>query len=241
MEYLTAWQNLIYLIPLMVGILIAIGTAFGMELGGGDHDMDADTDLDADVDVDIDVDADHDVDHDHDGDHDTDSWFMQTLASVFGVGRVPITMLVMAGGFIFGITGLAANAFLEPVLPAWMYGFVSLGIAVLVTMVLLGRVSKAIAGLMPKTETSVVSKRGLIGCVGTANRPIAPGEMRFNLVYDQHQTQHKIACVVAEETSVPADGKFIVMDYDREKDIYTVMPEEAAMAMLAETETQAKA
>lgn len=63
------WQNLVFLIPLAVGLIFAIGTACGI---GGDHDHDIDADHDLDLDHDIDVDADVAVDHDLDLDHDVE-------------------------------------------------------------------------------------------------------------------------------------------------------------------------
>jgi hypothetical protein len=63
------WQNLVFLIPLAVGLIFALGTAAGI---GGDHDHDIDADHDLDLDHDIDIDADVAVDHDLDLDHDVE-------------------------------------------------------------------------------------------------------------------------------------------------------------------------
>lgn len=215
MDYLLSWQNLLFLIPIAAGLLLAIGTAMGFG-GEAEHDVDADADADADTDA------------DGDGDSDNDSVGDKAL-SLFGIGRVPLGIILMTAFLIFGCVGVASNAFLAPLLRApVLYGLVSLGVAFTAMVLLTGRVARLVSRLMPTTETYTVSKNDLVGVSGTLVLP-ATATSGLAQVYDHDKNLHQIICV-SSEGDLPKGSEILVIDYSAEKGVYTVVKNPAADA-----------
>ena len=215
MEYLLSWQNLLFLIPIAAGLLLAIGTAMGF---GGEAEHDVDTDVDADADADA----------DGDGDSDGDSAGDKAL-SLFGIGKVPLGVILMTAFLIFGCVGIASNAFLAPLLRApVLYGLVSLGVAFVTMVLLTGKVARLIGRLMPTTETYTVSKDDLVGVSGTLVLP-ATATSGLAQVYDHDKNMHQIICI-SSEGELPQGSEILVIDYNSDKGVYTVVKNPAADA-----------
>src|SRR4051812_37822692 len=138
-QTLLAWWNLIFVVPFGLALVyLGLYTLSGVSFGEADADVDADADMDADADVhaDADVDADADAhfhaDADADADADTDAdahadvdsdadseaaatsatghvSFHLAAMSFLGVGRVPVSMVLMVLLMTWGATGFIAN------------------------------------------------------------------------------------------------------------------------------------
>src|SRR5690554_5847451 len=119
LDFLLAWWNLIFAVPFALGLLymglyIATGITFG------DGDVDADAEVDADVDGDVDADAEADGDADHDAEHHAPGPLASAM-ELLGVGRVPLSLVLMVLVLTWGLIGTIVNRLLWPVLPGeWM-------------------------------------------------------------------------------------------------------------------------
>ena len=186
MDWILGWYNLIYLLPLGTALLYLITyAATGVTFGDVDADVDMDADVDVDMDADVDVDADVDApashgdllgdvhgaahgDHELDGDGTPSKSLSATVLSLFGVGHVPLSILLMVLFFSFGGIGYVLNDLLaEPIGVPWMV-LISLPAAVVGSLGLTMLLGTALAKYMPMNETSAKRRSSLVGSRGVA-------------------------------------------------------------------------
>jgi hypothetical protein len=185
MNDLLAWYNVIFYVPLLTGIcFIAIA---GM--GGGDAGIDADADIDVDADADTDLE---------------DSLVGRAL-SIFGIGKCPLSIVIMTSLMIFGGSGLILNRLILP--------FFSLIGAFIVTMVLTRIVATTIGKIMPSTETYTVGPEHIMGLSGTVVIRVTKDFGQIHVI-DHLNTLHKLKCkTFPEAPSIPSGKKALVVDY----------------------------
>ncbi len=196
----------------LVSLLLG-GSLLGM---GGDTDVDIDLDLDADFDLDPEFDLDPDLDLDGVGGDGAEIDSAATpigLASWLGFGQVPF--LIWVGSFLlaFGLGGVFVQSLMMRTigfaLPAGLAG-----LAMAVPAVgFARRFARTFARLLPKTETSAMSKnhlgrrRGVIS-QGTAARG-RPAEVR---VLDRNGNTHYLrAEPLRDDQEFPAGTEVLVM------------------------------
>jgi len=205
MDHLLAWQNLVFYIPLAVGLILVFGSAFGGHDTGADHDVD------------------HDVDHDHDGGtkghvdtaHDHETTFVMKALSLLGIGRVPLTLVLMIMSFLFGGFGMISNGVLSAIgLPAWLYGPISIAVSSVVTLTLTGKAAQLLNRFMPTTETYRVSRHDFAGCTGTLLQPANPTD-GYAQVKDHEGNVHNVKCRTIRG-ELPKGGDILVIEYDEE-------------------------
>jgi hypothetical protein len=114
-EWLLHWWNLIFLLPFGLALMyLALYTLSGVTFGDGDldHSFDADHDLGADAGHDLEADHDMDADHDPGNDGPASGHASGPLAALswLGVGRVPLSILLMVLLLTWGVVGFVANA-----------------------------------------------------------------------------------------------------------------------------------
>src|SRR3989338_4168903 len=185
MTWLLAWQHLIFLIPLGFGMLLVFGAASGL-IGHGDVDVDHEFHV---AEADHDVVGEHDVAQDgHDGAHAHDvhdRGFMSRALSLFGIGRVPLSIILTTASLLWGGVGLAAGFLAEPALGVgFISGVLAVAAAWLTMTVGTGSLARLVARVMPTSETYRVTKRDLIGRTGTMLFPIAPQSTGYVQVND---------------------------------------------------------
>lgn len=205
MDSWLAWHNLLFLLPIVVGALLAVGAV----LGGTDGAGDADGDFDAEADTHADADSDHD--HDVAG--------HPSLITLLGLGRVPLTILLMLWLLLFGALGVSLKAALGFSSPSVSTAIAAV-VSVPVTLVVTGFVARGLSRLMPSTETYAATKAGLIGLSGTAELEVN-GEWGMANVRDEGGALHKLRCrtyggVVEKGTEV------LITDYDPDADFFIV-------------------
>jgi hypothetical protein len=240
--YLTQWWNLIFEIPLAIalmylGVYTLSGWTFGEADLDHDFDIDHDVDLDHDVDVDHDVDLDHDVDVDHDvdadadADHDADTdhdaesgrdlpvWL--TIVAWLGVGRIPLSLVLMVLGLTWGIIGFGANHLFVGASAPWR---LSLPLAALGSIFAAHLVSAFIHRYLPLNETYAAPRHALLGATGHALYAI---DESFGMarVRDPRGNLFQIPCRVANgHPPIAKDAQVYLAGYSEKDNMFYVKP-----------------
>ncbi len=187
MEQLLAWHNLIFTIPIAVGILFMLGIAFGM--------------------ADVSHDIHHDVHHGHDDDGETNAIF-----SALGFGRCPMIIVVSTMCLLYGGTGFICNLVLGPLLNVTSLFVVGpIIVAFFVMFFGTGLIARTVAHWMPSTETYPTSLYESVGCAGTLVLPVDSrgGLVQFTHKGDVYQLQAR-----SEEGDIAKGTRVIITDYD---------------------------
>lgn len=203
MEFLFAWYNLVFLISLVTGVIFIFGSMLGM-----------------DADADVDADADAGVGHDHDQDHDSShGGFFASVFSAIGVGRVPLSLVMTFMFMFFGTIGMIMNRLLVSFIEInEMFALVSVGIAVLGSVLFSGRLARVMHKYMPTVETNVVSISQLVGQSGTVSLALNSKKGLAN-VRDRSGTLHE-ATFELDEGEAVAGMKVLLVSYDRESSVF---------------------
>ena len=184
--------------------------AIGIASGFSDGDVDGDVDMD----VDVDVDGDTHVNLD-DADTEIDSIASKAL-SILGIGKCPLSIILMTSSVLFGATGSALNRMLPTLLVP-----VSIGGAFVVMVFGTRLISTAVARLMPSTETYTLDRETLVGRTGKATIGITPSFGQASIP-DASGTLRTITCKSLEGNTLPIGSEILVVDYDADEEVYSV-------------------
>jgi hypothetical protein len=151
--------------------------------------------------------------------------FGAQLLRFFGVGRVPLSVLLMMLFFAWGFLGVSANALL---LQAPRFADAPWQVSVPVALAgcaLLGRAAAVfLARWLPTTETYARDRAALVGRAGQAILRI---DQRFGMaaVRDARGNGHQVACRVADGAAPIEKGMPLrVAAYDAAAGLYFVTP-----------------
>jgi len=202
------WYNLIFYIPLAIGILSVLGVGFS----GAGHDVG----VHGDIHGDFHLDGDHDAEGDQDGEG-QGSWLLGFL----GFGRVPLAISFMSLSLIFAGTGICMNTILGALIKVWS-GFALISVAVASITMFFGTafVSRTVGKFMPTTETDSVKKVDLIGCIGTVTLACdsTGGVAQItNRSGDRYQIQCRSDKPIAKGTPI------LTFEYNEALDVYTIV------------------
>jgi hypothetical protein len=221
---LLGWWNLIFIVPFGIaltylGVYISTGITFG------DADLDVDADADVDHDINADADADHDADHDADADDNSGRLSAASLAMLhlIGVGKVPLSLLVMILLFTWGICGFAAVQYLRPIFGAGdkiaLYAIPFAGwMAVCITA--LG--ARLFAKLVPMHVAPAMALNDLVGQRGVAVLNI---DDVFGLaqIVNPGGAKIQVPCrVPIGEDSIAQNTSIVVERFDRDARVFYV-------------------
>ena len=202
------WYNLIFYVPMAIGLLSVLGIGFS----GVGHD----------VGIHADVHGDFHADHDADGDHDGEgqgpgSWVLGFL----GIGRVPIAISFMSLFLIFAGAGICMNILLSKLIELWGgFAFASVVVALIATFFGTAFVSRLVGRFMPTTETDSVCKMDLIGCTGVATLP-CDSSGGLAQIRNRKGDLYQIQCT--SEHSIPKGSPILTIEYHESKDSFTVI------------------
>lgn len=254
-DLLFSWWNLIYVAPFGVALLyLLIYAASGLTFGDADadaghdvgadadgdahveadHDFDADADADADSDLDADADADADGDAAH-GDHGpsetaaTGPGTIRAAITWLGVGRVPLSVLLMVLLLAWGSAGFLVNQVVANWL-GWLDGRLlgaSLPVAAVVALLATRVVVRAIDRWIPLDESSARRRHDLLGLTGEAIYEITE---RFGMlsVRDDRGELSQVPCRLAQGYDpIPKHGRATLVGFNARERLYHVFPAEA--------------
>ncbi len=176
LDWLLGWWNLIFLVPLGLAMAYLFAYALsGWTFGEADIDVEAELEVDADVEAEVDADADHPVarpDIDADSDVGQAHGLMAALTWL-GVGRVPLSIVLMVLFLTFGLMGFATMQLLRDVLGSNGF-FVALPVAIVLSFGLTSVVSRLIARYMPLNESSAEARASFVGRRGEVIFAVSP-------------------------------------------------------------------
>lgn len=206
-DWLLAWWNLIYVVPFGLGLsYMGLYVATGLSFGDGEADVDGDGDLD---------DGDHKI---HFG---GDTWL-----ELLGIGRVPLSVVVMTLLMSWGFIGIVINRLLFEMLPGLLLPLVSIPLAGIGSATITGVLARIVARIMPLDESSAWRKHELVGTIGEALYTI---DSRFGkaAVHDPQGYRFQVPCRVGEGTPpIPKGQRVLLVEFDQ--DTYIVRPYELA-------------
>jgi len=219
------WQNAVFSASIVFWLIYLL---FVMNFGVSDTEVGPDFSHDLDHDMDIDHDIDHDMDHDldHDTDHDLDihHGVIHDALSFLGVGRCPLSIVLMVLGITWGFIGLCCNGIFSGLkfIPAGLYFWPSVFVATILGLICTRYVSLTVARLLPRTGSSAVSLSSLVGKHGEASFRIDVNSGRAR-VRDDHGTLHNIYCKTEKgDEPIPENGEIIVVQYIPEDKVFLV-------------------
>lgn len=201
---LLEWWNLIFLLPAGIAVLYVLLLAVGA-LPFHDLGLDFDT-------------------HGGDGDHD--------LLGILGVGRVPISVVLISFSLLWGVIGWFAirairSIWPEPNIFIWPSMLIALAGAGGLTRVM----TRLLGRIMPGTESYGAGTRELIGRMAETRYPISTtgGSVQ---VYDQYGSLHEVpARVLTGEATIPARTRVVLWRFDDATGAYLVVQDDALNGM----------
>jgi hypothetical protein len=154
---------------LMLGfleLLLAMG-GFGMmgvldNLVPDDWDLDADLDVDASVDMDLDADMDADLDADADVGGGAGA-FLQMVLGFFGIGRVPLLVVIVAFLTSFGLAGYVSQSIVHGVTGYYLSALLASIPAFFGGSFATRYIAIGLGRLIPDIETEAVETKTFIG------------------------------------------------------------------------------
>lgn len=198
-----------------------------------DHDLDVDPDADLDVEADVDADLDGDLDADVDGPeapaggtHAIEPGGFRSALTWLGVGRVPLSVLLMVLMLAWGATGFLVNQLArESVGSDWRVALLSLPAALAVGLFVTRGVVRAIDRWVPLDETSARRRHDLLGLAGVAVYDVTA---RFGMVgvRDDHGDLYQVPCRLAAGHAdvIPKNATAVLVAYNARERLYHVVP-----------------
>jgi hypothetical protein len=190
---LLAWYNIGFVAVFMLGLVLLLIGLFGM---GGEHDVSHDV-------------SGHDVDDAH-----ANETGHSALLDFLGVGRCPLSIVLMVLCFLFALVGIVTTITLRAVYaPSVIVGLVAYPVAVMGSFLLTGTLARLIGRVMPSNETYVESATSHIGALGKAIYTFENGQ-GFVQVHDKSGTVHEIKATCADGFVLTAGASVLVLDYN---------------------------
>ncbi|WP_336977877.1 OB-fold-containig protein [Altererythrobacter fulvus] len=179
-------------LPFMAALAVMLLLALAQLLGALDFDSEAGFDADLDGDG-------------HLG-------FVEGLLSLFGIGRVPFTVWLALFLFLFAGLGVGIQSLAQGLLGAPLDRWLAAGIAVVPALPVTGVVTRPLARILPRDESSAVTLDSLVGRRGR----IVTGKARAGFparaqVRDLYDHPHHLMVVPHEDGAEIAEGEEVLI------------------------------
>jgi membrane protein implicated in regulation of membrane protease activity len=209
-----------------------------------DHDADHDTgevthaaDVSLEHDVHPDVEHGHETEHGQDGQSETTSLFWK-IALLLGIGKVPLSIIIMTMCFVWGFVGYMLTSALRPILRTPFLFFPPVFLATLViTIFATGYVAKVVALIMPKTSTFTTTTKDLIGKVGESLFSIDQNNGTIR-IKDQFGNLQQYAAY--SEKPIPGNTQVLLVSWDEQRNAFLVTILRPELAKSKEEEEKLK-
>jgi len=194
---------------------------------GLEADLDAVPDIDYGLDTDVSAGVEHaaGLDHGHPqgaGAHEPGS-FLKVLAFL-GIGRVPLSIILMTFCFLWAALGITANIVLGDMLPGITVLLASLPAAALGSVFGTRALAIGLSKVLPSVETYALKGVELVGFTGEALFKITDDFGRVR-VFDQYSTLHDVTALVKPgRPSIKKGSRVLLTRYESEKDLYFARP-----------------
>ena len=210
-------------VMLGIAVLEGVATLLGMGMSSFIDNMLPDTpDVDVDVDMDFDLDADADIDAPEIG-------HASALSSLLGwlcIGKVPALILLVVLLTVFGLGGLIVQAVIAGVIGGPLTAWIVAPVVFIASLPVVRVFGLGFAKLMPKEETTAVTRDSFIGRVATITLGTAKKGMPAQAkLTDQHGQTH----YVMVEPDVDGDA------FDAGDQVLLVSGESAVFRVIAAT------
>jgi hypothetical protein len=143
---LLEWYNLIFVLPFTGALLYLAMLAAGLSAHGADSD--ADLDVHAGTDFGVEHGVEVPAAHGH-----AEAHGATAVLTFLGVGRVPISILLLSLCFLWGFAGWASNRLLGELLPLPALLVASLAIAAASSVLGTGLLARVLARAIPASES----------------------------------------------------------------------------------------
>ncbi|MBI2939331.1 MAG: DUF1449 family protein [Chloroflexi bacterium] len=221
------WWNLVFLLPLLLGLLYLLLQAF---TGAPEHDGEATADHAPDGDAGH---AGHAAEHGeasggegHDADSEQDAGLAWKAMAFLGFGRVPLSILLTTFCLVWGFSGWISNQALGDVVgfPGPGIG-VSLAIALVSSAMLTRYLARGLSRLLPMTETYGLTRRDLVGKSAVVRFAVTT-EFGRAWLHDSRGVLHEVSCrVKSGEPDIPPGRRVVLYEFDVDKEVFIVFPD----------------
>jgi hypothetical protein len=224
---LLQWWNLIFILPAVAALLYLLLLSLGVAPIEG-HGADVEVHLDPGVELDInDVHADA-----HPGDlpgnitSDTDP--MRSALSLIGIGRIPLSLVLMSFLFLWGFFGWVANQVLSGVIasPA-LYIWPSLAVALIGAGAFTRVIAMRLGRLMPATESYGAGAREFVGRIADVRYALTESSGAVQLIDTFGSMLEVPARVMPGESVIPAGERVVLWRYDVGEGAYFAVQDDA--------------
>jgi len=221
---LIAWYNLIYWTPILFGLAYALISGIG-DMGDANHDVDMEVG-DAHIHIPEGLHVDGQVvvhgDHTHDVEGGSSASGWDKVLSAIGLGRIPVTLVIQAFLFLFGIIGFGLNLALRPYLVhPEVYLWFSFPAALIGGVVGTSLLARPLGRLLPKNESFSSNPASFLGQGADAFYRIT-GESGAVRITDEvgFPRELKVRLLPGEPDPIEKGERILLTHYDPINEIY---------------------
>jgi len=216
MADLLQWWNLLFVLPFVGALFYVLMLCFGAF--PADHGAEFGGDTGTDVGADSHVDVGHHMGVEHI--HDIEPGLLARALSFLGIGRVPLSIIAISFCFLWGFFGFTSNTILRSFLPPFLFVWVSLAAAFVVSVFLTRALAGGLSRVIPATETYAVSLEQLTGKWGEAITTIDETFGQAH-VYDDAGALHTVQCLAEKGGDpIPRGTKVLLLLYDKKRGVF---------------------